>query len=235
MTILGEVETVGEARLSELRQQCRLLLLLDAAERAGIAPLASVRLHAFAYLADVLSPVWDLIPFEGKIYKSEGSPHYPDLQAELDSLVVLGLVEVSDLRYVRTADGGAQIAGEYALNFASEQLESILGALGARGPDAVLDPADWNLHGFLVELAGALATLPDEEIESAASADVTYGGKGARHDVVDFGEWADRREDNPSWRAADRFRAFLPARARMLPGEKLYLYAAYLGRAIHGE
>ena len=96
---------------ARVKQQCRILLLLDAAERVGIVPLASERLHAFTYLADVLSPVWGLAPFDGKIYKSEGGPHFPDIQEELDHLVVLGLVEVSNLRYEPRAHEGARIAG----------------------------------------------------------------------------------------------------------------------------
>ena len=235
MSVSTSLAAVAGGRLSKLRQQSRVLLLLDAAERAGIAPLRSSHLHAFAYLADVLSPVWDLIPFEGKIYKSETSPHYPDLQEELDSLVVVGLVEIGGLHYVTTADGGAQIGGAYALDFSSEHLERILRALGARGREDVLDPSDCDLHSFLVELAGALATLPSDEIESAASADISYGRGVSAHNIVDFGEWVDHRADNRSWRAAERFRTFLPREARMLPGEKLYLYAAYLGRAIHED
>ena len=225
---------LNDRHLTRLKQRCRVLLLLDAAEQVGIAPLPSARLHAFAYLADVLSPVWDLVPFDGKVYKSEGGPHYPDLQDELDCLVVLGLVQVSNLRYFPTGDGGARITGSYGLNFASEHLESIFGALGARAPEAAIDPEDRNLHAFLVELAGALATLPDDEIESAAGVDVTYRATTGLHDIVDFAEWAaDRRAANPSWRAAERFRAFLPDDSRMMPGEKLYLYAAYLGQAMH--
>ena len=219
--------------LTKLKQRCRVLLLLDAAERAGIAPLPSSQLHAFAYLADVLSPVWDLVPFDGKIYKSEGSPHYPDLQNELDHLVVLGLIQVIDLHYVPTNNSGARIAGSYALNFASEHLDSIFSALGARAPEAAIDSNDRNIHDFLVELAGALATLPDDQIESAAAADVTYRAEASLHNIVDFAEWADRRTANLSWGTAEHFRDFLPSEAQMLPGEKLYLYAAYLGRAMH--
>ena len=225
---------LSDRHLTKLKQRCRVLLLLDAAERVGIAPLASPRLHAFAYLADVLSPVWDLVPFDGKVYKAEGGPHYPDLQNELDSLVVLGLIEVGDLRYDSTADGGARITGSYGLNFSSRHLETIFAALGARAPQAAVAPEDQKLHAFLVELAGALATLPDDEIESAAGVDVTYRETAALHNIVDFGEWVDdRRRANPSWRAAERFHSFLPERTRMMPGEKLYLYAAYLGRAMH--
>ena len=219
--------------LAKLKQRSRILLLLEAAERAGIAPLPSPRLHAFAYLADVLSPVWDLVPFDGKIYKSDGGPHYPDFQVELDRLVVLGLIEVSNLRYVDRGEDGARIAADYALNFASKHLEAILGALGAGDPRAAIDPGDRDLHAFLVELAGALATLPNDQIDVAAGVDVTYRVEASLHNVVDFAEWAeDKWEANPSWRAAERFRAFLPKDASLLPGEKLYLYAAYLGRGM---
>ena len=229
-----EVEVDGR-ELAKLKRRCRVLLLLDAAEQVGIAPLRSERLHAFAYLADVLSPVWNLVPFDGKVYKSEGGPRYPDLQDEIDSLVVLGLVEVSGLVYEARAGGGARISGSYGLNFESEHLESIFCALGARSVEEALDPEDRNLHAYLVELAGALATLPDDEIESATGVDVTYRVRAELHNVVDFAEWVDDEwAANPSWRAAERFEAFLPAESKMISGEKLYLYAAYLGRAMHG-
>jgi len=228
-------EGLPDQYLSKLKQRCRVLLLLEAAEQAGITPLPSTRLHAFAYLADVLSPVWKLIPFDGKIYKSVGGPHYPDLQDEIDSLVVLGLVQVSDLAYEARAGGGARITGSYGLNFDSEHLEAIFMGLGARSPADALDPADYNFHSYLVELAGALASLPDDEVGSAARADVTYRVQAELHDVVDFAEWVDDEwTANPSWQAAERFQAFLPTGSRMQSGEKLYLYATYLGRAIHG-
>ena len=220
--------------LAKLTRRCRMLLLLDAAEQVGIAPLPSARLHAFAYLADVLSPVWGLVPFDGKVYKSAGGPRYPDLQDGIDSLVVLGLIQARDLVYELRANGGARIVGSYGLNFASQHLESILRALGARSAEEAIDPADRNLHAYLVELAGALATLPDDEIESATTVDVTYRARAELHNVVDFAEWVDDRwAANPSWRVAERFQAFLPAESKMLSGEKLYLYAAYLGRAMH--
>ena len=225
---------LDDRHLARIKQRCRVILLLDAAEQVGITPLPSPQLHAFAYLADVLSPVWNLVPFDGKIYKAEGGPHYPDLQNELDCLVVQGLVQVSNLRY-DTTDRGARIAGSYALNFSSKYLERILGALGARTPEIAIDPDDRNLHTFLVELAGALATLPEDQIETAVAIDVTYRAEENLHNVVDFAEWTNQTTGNLSWRTVERFHAFLPEESRILPGEKLYLYAAYLGRAMHAS
>lgn len=131
--------------LSIMRQRVRVLQLLDAAERAGITPIPAPRLHAFAYLADVLSPVWNLPPFDGKILKIKGGPHYPDLQRELDRLVVLGLVEVSNLRYLERPGGGARINGAYALQFQSPYLTGILSALGGTADSEPLDPKDRNM------------------------------------------------------------------------------------------
>ena len=67
------------------------------AEHAAISPLRTRRLHAFAYLADVLSPVWDMPAFDGKVLKIEGGPHYPDLQREVDRLAILGLINISEV------------------------------------------------------------------------------------------------------------------------------------------
>ena len=225
---------LADQALMKVKQRCRLLMLLEGAEHAGIAPLRCSQLHAFAYLADVLSPVWDLIPFDGKIYKSKGAPHYPDLQDDLDHLVVVGLVQIRNRRFVSRGEHGARTTGSYALNFASERLPIILAKIGARDPKDALDPSDQAFHEFLVELARALATVPNDEIELAASQDATYRSTEQLHSVVDFAEWtADHRLANRSWRVAERFRAFLPASSHLSPGEKLYLYATYLGRVLH--
>ena len=225
---------LSDSDVVRVRRRSRLIVLLDAAERAAITPIASNRLHAFAYLADVLSPVWDLPPFDGKILQLEGGPHYPDLQEELDHLVVLGLAEVSNLTYVGRAGGGARIEGDYGLHFASAHLDPLLAALGAGAHEGSIDTLDCRVHAFLVELAGALATLPNREIDRATSVDVTYQSKGIGENVIDFGSWtSDRWTDNPTWRTTDRFDQFLPEGATLTGGEKLFLYADYLGRVVN--
>ena len=51
-------QLTGPADYDALRQQVRLLMLLDGSERAGITPIRLHRLHTYAYLSNVLAPVW---------------------------------------------------------------------------------------------------------------------------------------------------------------------------------
>lgn len=228
-------EPLGGQDLARVRRRSRLIALLDAAERAAITPLGSSRLHALAYLADVLSPVWGLPAFDGKILRIDGGPHYPDLQEELDHLVVLGLVEVSDLAYVGRGVAGARLEGSYSLDFSSPKLRPLLAALGAEAGQPALDPEDLRVHAFLVELAGALATLPGDQIDRVTTSDVTYQSEGLGENVIDFAAWTDNPwRDNPTWRTTERFEEFLPEESGLTGGEKLYLYAAYLGRVVNG-
>ena len=91
-------ETGGRGPMSEAaalatatrRRQARILTLLDSATEAGLAPIGIIPFHAFAYLANVLAPVWDMPAMDGKILKRLGGPFYPVLQRDLDRLVGRG-------------------------------------------------------------------------------------------------------------------------------------------------
>lgn len=65
---------------ASLRRQIRLVLLLDAAEKTGLTPLPILQLHTLAFLANILAPVWDFEPIDGKLLKRRGGPFYPRLQ-----------------------------------------------------------------------------------------------------------------------------------------------------------
>jgi hypothetical protein len=225
---------LSDVELDILRRRGRVLVLLDAAERAGITPLESTKFHAFAYLADVLSPVWYLPAFNGVILKTTGGPFYRDFQREIDHLVVAGLLEVHDLKYVDRPRDGARISARYSLRFGSPQLETLLAALGARSADAAIDRRDCLFHTFLVELANALARLPDNEIDKAASADVTYADpRIAINNLLELDSAREGERANLSVATADRFNTFVPEGLKLSSGEKLYLYASYLGKRIH--
>ena len=119
---------------------------------------------------------------------------------------------MSNLRYVDRSGDGSRIAADYALNFSSRHLEAILDALGAGDPMAAIDPSARKLHAFLVELAGALATLPDDQIDVAAGVDVTYRVEASLHNVVDFAEWAEDQWEGKSDLARGRTLSCLSAK-----------------------
>jgi hypothetical protein len=75
-----------------------LLSLLDAAERTGIAPLSVERLHRLVYLANAMSPVYDLLTPDGYVLKYKRGPFFPEVQWDIDRLAVQGLAAARDLR-----------------------------------------------------------------------------------------------------------------------------------------
>ncbi len=211
--------------LPGFKYRVRLIQLLSAAEQASLSPIALDKLHAFAFLADVLSPVWHLRPFEDRIGRTDRPPYYPDLQAQLDVIVCMGLVEPSALSYVPEDDGeGARFRATYALRYESGFLGKILDAMKA-------DPDLAKEQTFLNALAEALASLPDDDIARAASKDLVYQKLGSdNEDYVDLNSTAGASRTT---RAVARFDAVFPG-AKITPARRLYMYANYLGRRAHG-
>lgn len=207
---------------ASLRRQARLLVLLQGAARAGLEPIGIIPLHAYAYLANVLAPVWDMPVLEGKILKRRGGPFYPSLQRDLDLMVGRGMVRVSDISHVRDVDGKWRLEGRFSLNRAlsSVALEFLLQF-----------PEEADFATFASELAIALSALSDTELELALVEDATYSdpGIGARN-VVDFGEWTNR---NPSLKAANYFSRLAPRASSITPGEKLHLYVRHIHQRFH--
>ncbi|TPM45634.1 hypothetical protein FJ951_17545 [Mesorhizobium sp. B2-2-3] len=204
------------------KHRIRLLQLLEASERAALAPIGTDKLHSFAYLSDVLSQVWGLAPFDNRILKTGRSPFYPDLQRELDALVAMGLVEVTNLSYRRLPDQSLAFYARYALNFHSAHCNGLRTAL-ATDPDALLT------QSYLDELAQALASLRDEDISGAATEDATYHDpKVERGDVIYFNDPRSLR----TTLATEAFREVFPE-VELSPSQRLYMYAHYLGQKVH--
>ena len=210
------------AQVDVLRRQVRLVMLLDAAESAGLVPIKILRLHAFAYLSNVLAPVWDMPVLNGRVLKRRGGPFYPDLQQDLDRLVGKGVVTICDIGHVQDESHRWRLEGAYRLYrpFA----EPILAAL-ANYPD------EQRLGEFIAELGYALSALSDEELDRAVSEDATYSDPMIMDDnVIDFADW---RERNYSANVAEKFDRVVPG-GYATPGEKLHLYVRHLHRRING-
>jgi hypothetical protein len=206
-----------------VRRRIRLVVLLDAAEHAGLVPIEIMRLHAFAYLSNVLAPVWDMPAFDGKVLKRRGGPFYPDMQRDLDRLVGMGVVIISGLGHVRDDYGRWRLEGSYRLN---QRL-----AVGVVAQLRRYD-SERQLLVFVRELAFALSALSDDDLLRAFNQDATYAHPGVSVDeVIDFDEWSKR---NYTARAARAFDTLVPGASHATPGEKLHLYVRHLHRRMHG-
>lgn len=92
-------------RRAVLAARMWLLSLMDAAERAGVAPLSVERLHRLVYLANAMAPVYDLLTPDGYILKYKRGPFFPEVQWDIDRLSVQGLTAVSNLRRTKDDQG----------------------------------------------------------------------------------------------------------------------------------
>ena len=221
----------SKKEVDPIRRRARLVLLLDASRRAGIDPLPTLRLHLIAYLANVLSPVWDMpdspspsLNEDGSVLKQRNGPFYPDLQADLDRLVGMGVALVRNLSYAVLENGRYRLEGDYSINVALAK--PILSRLYS-----LPNEADSVRH--VRELVLALSSLSDGEIDRAASQDATYGNPNIGVDnVIDFGEWD---STNFSAAAAERAGQFVKSSAYVGPSERVHLYIRHLRRRLQGE
>lgn len=209
---------LGSLDYGALRRRIRLLMLLDASERAGIAPIRVRRLHTYAYLSNVLAPVWNARVFDGRLLKLRGGPFYPPLQYDLDRLVGQGLVIVSDFEHVIDADGRWRLDGTFSLNY--ELAEDVLDTIEQL-------PQEHTIRLFLQEMAYALSALTESEFDLLTLEDPTYSDPNvAFENVVDFANW---RERNYSSNAALHFSSLLDLAT---PGELLHLFVRHLRRRL---
>ena len=196
-------------------------MLLDAAERAGITPIAVRRLHTFAFLSNVLAPVWDAPVFDGRLLKRRDGPFYPALQRDLDRLIGQGLAFVVNFGYAINADGQWGLDCAFSLNQ----------ALAKDALDAIdRYPEERKMREFLWEVAYALSALSDSEFDRMSDEDPTYSDAGIAYgNVVDFAEW---RDINFSANAA---RHFGTVSTDITRGEQVHLYVRHLHRRLNGD
>lgn len=207
-----------DADLGERQHSVRVLVLLDALARAGVVPTQARVLHELAYLANVLSPVFDLVPFDAKLLKRPSGPYYPELQQAVDRLVGRGLVDARDVEYrLVTEEKRYRVLASYRLN--RPRVQAALDRHARVFAEEAL---------FLHELASAYSVLSDVKLGRAALEDARYADTSVDVDnVIDFGEYASPAK-NFSRNAA---LAFAPGR-RLEPAERLYLYLDHLGMRV---
>ena len=209
-------------QISKLRKRVRLVVLLDAAEAAGLVPIKILWLHAFAYYSNVLAPVWNLPVLEDTVLKRQGGPFYPELQHDLDRLVGIGVVKVSEIGHVQDESKRWRLDGAYRLN--RQFADPILSTLENSEEES-------HLAIFVRELGYALSALSDEDLDKAVTEDATYSDQMVSNDnVIDFGP---RRGKNYTATVAHKFSRLIPG-GYATSGEKLHLYVRHLRWRMHG-
>jgi hypothetical protein len=199
------------------RVTLRLLQMLDAVEAAGFSPISFQALHGFAYLGNLLAPLWDVDPLDGKVLKT-GTPYYPELREALERVIFLGLVELVSFEPVRLSDGTWIGAGEVGLN--TRVTRPILNEM-----DIFSD--ERRIRDFLIRLALAIAPVSNE-LASLVTLDVTWtDNRVGRGDVLDFAEW---RDANYTLNAVQTFDRAMPKGMIPTRGEKLQYYVHLLER-----
>lgn len=219
---MSELPDPTDEIAASIRRRVRLIILLKASAEAGMDPLPTLRLHLVAYLANVLSPVWDMPSVDGAVLKRRGGPFYPDLQRDLDRLVGLGVVRVTNLRHIRLDDNDHyRLEGSYRLN--AEFADPILNHLQSM-------PGEAAAAIFLRELVLALSALSDEEIDRAVTEDATYADPRVGQDnIIDF---SDLSRTNYSATAAEKVGSLVPTGAVVSASEKVHLYVRHLQRRL---
>jgi hypothetical protein len=195
-------------------------LLLDGAEQAGLNPLDVVRFHRLVFLANCLSPAYDLEPQNGKVYKQRHGPLYTDVQWDLDRMTAMGLVSVSDIGWHSSGDSAIAFSARYAVSKKGIEMIDRLREV----------PSVGRQRAFLLEVAAAYGSLDAENQGVAALQDATYSDPDVPNgEVIDFGEWQVR---NFSVDATDAFDQYLRRPIPLTRQDRLYLYFRYLNRVV---
>ena len=190
------------------------LLLVEAAERAGLTPLSADEVHSLAYLADCLAPVYGIPALDGVLLRRESGPLFPDLQWDLDRLWAMGYLELTALNQ-QVETGVVRRVGYAATEGGSARAEMLQAS-------PLLD----RLFTFFVALTTAVGRLPATVRLDTMSQDLTYTGGRAVGQLITYGDWV---VGNPSIATTDAF-----ADAGLVPGmtihpwERLAMYLALL-------
>lgn len=203
-----------DSQTTELRLILRVVMLLEASRNAGISPVPAEALHNLAYFANLLAPIWKLQPQDGKVLRLKRGPYYPDLQRQIDRLVAMGVIELSNLRYSQINQSEQwQILADYKLNV--EKGRPILNSFSTWEEEI-------ETFSFINELTLSLSALSDDQLKIADSQDATYSNmNNGFGNVIDFGEW---KTENPSVNAAEHFQIVMPENLYLSKSVKLNLF-----------
>lgn len=195
------------------------LIVLAAAQSAGLTPMPSWQVHRLTFLADCLAPLFDLPVLTGRVLKNQRGPFYRELQWHLDRLAMQGLVDMSNIAH-RRFGGGWWFFADYAVNALGMSILAEVIKASPRLSDAL---------GFMREISSAYEQLGTRARRRAALRDVNFQDPEVRDaDIIDFTE----ARRNLSVRTANAFQDLITTQVPLTRRERLHLYFRYLDHAV---
>lgn len=200
------------------RRYSVLIGLMYELDRSNLRDVTLPLLHSLWYLSNALTPLWRIKPFDAAVLKTERQPFFPMLQRDVDALVGMGLLRVTQFTRDREQ---ARLHGCFALHspFSDPVIEMMRSI-----------PEERDLLEYLGEVVQAFERLTASEQVEGSAEDATYSDPGLEYgNVVDLGEWIDRGGMTPTARVLQRIDA---ASRDLLPVERMEIYVDHLGRRL---
>lgn len=212
--------------VDSVHRRVRVVSILSGARDAGLTPLPSRQLHAVAYFADALAPVWDLRILDSQLLKRREGPSSPALQRDVDALVGAGVLRADSLRHAKDADGVWRLEANYDLD---PKLSAPILEASASYPQTGLELR------FVREVVYALSGLGVLGIVPASTEDASYADR-----QVDFGSMlsigGETVDANPSARVAMRIGDLMESEVELTDAEEIHLYVRELHKRVsHAE
>ncbi|WP_300154232.1 hypothetical protein [Solidesulfovibrio sp.] len=210
--------------VDDLRRWLRILSILDACHWVGLAPIITTSLHVIVYLAEALSPAWNLKAMDGKVLKQSTAPYYPLLQKDTNRLIGMGLIRVNALEKGFSDKGDPVFLPKISLEL--QKTDQILKTLREL-PDEEL------MFIFFREVVQAFSRLSDQQVPTSMKEDATYGDPAVDiGQVIDLGEWLST-DNTATSQAIDQIRNF--SGYSINPAETIDIYVDHIFKRVsHG-
>ena len=194
------------------------LLCIGEASRLGVVPLATAQLHVLLYLANTLSPLYDVRRVRGRVLKRGAYPFYPEVQRLVDRLAFAGVLAIDHVDF----GPKGHLAAHYALGEEGAGLRDrlIASSFEARRTAHLFRELTSACFGKFLGTKTAIGPV-----------DANYGNPDTiENEVIDFDEW--QSDNNKNLAVAkyliDQLRAMQPKANR----DGIRLYCDYLDKAM---
>lgn len=205
----------------DLDLRARVLQVFAALEDAGATPVSNRDLHAAIYLANVLSPVYGIAPFEGVVLKTDEGPRSSKLETVIDACVGAGLVEV--VKIAPDEDFPEKLSATFQLSKSALPILDVINCF----------PDERVVTAFVQEVAFAFVDIPAGLRDDAAAQDAAWTNPAvADNRIINFGQGP--RAQNPSFNVIKALEEKASEEGCLTVPQTLELYLRLLQRRAHG-